>query len=85
MLRQAKASFTKSLGAGHWRTANAQYQLGVVLRDEGRLAEALAEVKPAQATLLAELGPDHQRTIAASKTLAELEAAAPGVAARTDR
>jgi hypothetical protein len=84
MLRQAKASFTKSLGAQHWRTANAQYQLGVVLRDRGRIAEALAEVKPAQAILLAELGPEHPRTVAATRTLAELEAAA-GAAARTDR
>jgi eukaryotic-like serine/threonine-protein kinase len=85
MLREAKASFTKSLGAGHWRTANAQYQLGVVLKDRGRLAEALAEVKAAQAILLAELGPDHQRTVAATRTLAELEAAMAGTAARTDR
>ena len=76
MLREAKASFTRSLGPTHWRTANAQYQLGVVLRDRGKLAESLAEVKPAHAVLLQELGPDHPRTIAATKTLAELEAAA---------
>jgi tetratricopeptide (TPR) repeat protein len=85
MLRDAKASFTKSLGANHWRTANAQYQLGVVLRDRGRPDAALAEVKPAQAILLAELGPEHPRTVAATKTLAELEAATAGAAARTDR
>ncbi len=74
LLRDAKSSFTKSLGATHWRTANAQYQLGVVLRDDGRLAESLAEVRQAQEILLAELGPDHLRTVAATETLADLEA-----------
>ena len=77
MLREAKAAFTKSLGATHWRTANAQYQLGLVLRDRGKNAESLAEVRPAQAILLADLGPGHPRTVAATKALAELESAAP--------
>ena len=58
MAREARDAFSRALGASHWRTANAQLQLGIIVRDRGRSAEALALVRPAHATLLAELGPD---------------------------
>jgi hypothetical protein len=78
LLRDVKTSFGKSLGPAHWRTANAQYQLAVVLQERGKLEEALAEARPAQAILLSNLGPEHPRTVAATKTLGELESATRG-------
>jgi hypothetical protein len=84
IVREVKAAFTKSLGANHWRTANVQYHLGVVLKDGGKLDEALVEVRQAHGILLADLGANHPRTAAATATLAELEAAAPS-AVRTAR
>ena len=74
-LREVKAAFTRSLGATHWRTANAQYQLGLVLRDRGKRGEALAELRQAHAILLEEMGPGHQRTVDASEAIAALERA----------
>ncbi len=72
MLRQAKSDFSRNLGQDHWRTGNAQYQLGVVLQDRGRPDEALAEVTAGHAILLESLGPDHPRTVAAAQVLAGL-------------
>jgi hypothetical protein len=74
-LRAIKASFAKSLGPTHWRAANVQYHLGVVLKDLGKVDQALVEVRQAHGILLADLGPDHPRTAAAAATLAELESA----------
>jgi hypothetical protein len=77
LMREAQAAFAGSLGPDHWRTANAQYYLGVVLLAEGRRDAALAEVRAAHAKLVAALGADHPRAQAAAKTLAELTATGP--------
>ena len=74
LLRAAVDTFTRQLGRGHWRTANALTYRGIVLTNLRRYDEAHAILAEAEATLLAAFGPDHPRVAAVRKALADLAA-----------
>jgi hypothetical protein len=73
--RLAVATYTRELGADHWRTANAERYLGTVLTNLGHYDEAESILLAAEKKLAKALGPDHARTTSVKTALAELESA----------
>jgi len=69
----AVSTFTSTLGADHWRTANAERYLGTVLTNLGRYDEAYDVLVTAERKMVAALGKDHPRTASARTALKELE------------
>ncbi|MGE0639965.1 MAG: tetratricopeptide repeat protein [Thermoanaerobaculia bacterium] len=74
-IRAALESRRTNLPAGHWLIASAQSNLGAALLGEGRLDEAERELGQAYASLLADRGPDHEKTRLTASRLEQLRKA----------
>jgi serine/threonine-protein kinase len=77
-LRGALELRRRVMPAGHWLIASAQSALGRCLLEQGRLEEAAGELEGSYAVLVADRGPEHERTVATAALLEELRARAAG-------
>ncbi len=68
-LRLAVEARRRSLPQGHWLTASAETALGEALDGLGRDDEAEDLLRSSYDSLLADRGPDHERTVAAREAL----------------
>ncbi len=72
VIRSSLEKRRRMLPAGHWLIASAQSNLGAALLAEGRYDEAGRELREAYRTLLADRGPDHEKTKLTAARLKEL-------------
>jgi hypothetical protein len=82
LLRASVATYEASLGAEHWRTANARLYLGWVFALEGRTAEAARSMNAAYSRIVQALGDDHPRVLAARELMLEAGVEAASVTSR---
>lgn len=75
VIRSALEKRRRTLPAGHWLIASAQSNLGAALLAEGRYGEAERELREAYAILLADRGPDHEKTRLTAARLEQLRTA----------
>jgi len=73
VIRSALTKRRKMLPAGHWLIASAQSNLGAALMALGRHEEAGRELNEAYKTLLADRGPDHEKTKLTAARLEQLK------------
>ncbi len=73
-VRAALEARRKKLPAGHWLIASAQSNLGAALLGQRRYPEAEHELSEAYATLAADRGPKHEKSLLTASRLAELYA-----------
>ncbi len=71
-IRAALEARERQLGASHWLTASARSNLGAALTALGRRDEARRELERAYRDLLAERGPEHEKTRLTADRLAKL-------------
>jgi len=72
VIRAALEKRRRLLPAGHWLIASAQSNLGAALLEQGRDAEARRELEEAYRTLLADRGPEHEKTKLTAERLERL-------------
>lgn len=82
VIRSSLAKRRRMLPAGHWLIASSQSNLGAALIALGRFDEARRELREAHATLLADRGPEHEKTKLTAARLAELDRASRKPAGR---
>jgi len=72
VIRAALEKRRRLLAPGHWLIASAQSNLGAALLEQGRRPEARRELEEAYRTLLADRGPEHEKTKLTAERLARL-------------
>ena len=72
VIRSSLAKRRRMLPPGHWLIASSQSNLGAAPLALGRLDEAGRELREAYATLLADRGPEHEKTKLTAARLEEL-------------